>query len=34
LTNKLYNLGLILYEFLFGRPLFDHEDLDIIIYLK
>jgi phage terminase large subunit-like protein len=30
----MYNIGMLLYYFLFGRPLFDHEDVEISIHLK
>lgn len=30
----MYNIGLLIYYFLFGRALFEHDDLDFTIQLK
>ena len=30
----MYNIGMVMYAYLFGRPLFEHEDIEITIFLK
>jgi hypothetical protein len=32
--NKMFNIGLLMYHYLFGRNPFEHEDLEFTIYLK
>jgi hypothetical protein len=33
-VNKMYNIGMIMYHYLFGRAPFEHEDLEVSLYLK
>jgi hypothetical protein len=34
MLNKMFNIGTIVYHYLFGRNPFEHEDLEFTNYLK